>query len=330
MESFEQRPLRWGILSTARINDEILPALREASDAQLVAVASRDAARAGEYAAQHSIARSYGSYEELLEDPEVQCVYIPLPNTLHLEWARAALGAGKHVLCEKPLTPTRREAEELFDYAASQGVVLMEAFMYRHHPKIKHLRDVVSGGQIGEVQLIRSWFHFKTDDPTSDIRYDPQLAGGALRDVGCYCVSLSNFLVGEAPRRVQGAARMVSSGVDESFAGTLTYENGIVATFDCGIFAPLDIGVQVLGSEGHAYVRTPWYPHLDPLSVEVTTIDGTTEIPTPDSNAYRLEIDNFCQAVRGEATVEITSEETLRTLETIELLIDDAAAVPLS
>jgi D-xylose 1-dehydrogenase (NADP+, D-xylono-1,5-lactone-forming) len=330
MEANANGPLRWGILSTARINDEILPAMREAADAQVVAVASRDADRGRRYADQHGIARSYGSYEDLLADRDIDCVYIPLPNTLHYEWARAALGAGKHVLCEKPLTPTRREADELFDYAASEGVVLMEAFMYRHHPKIKQLREIVAGGLLGEVQVIRSWFHFKTEDPVTDIRYDPQLAGGALRDVGCYCISISNYLAGGAPNRVKGAARVSNSGVDESFAGALTYDDNIVASFDCGIFTDLDIGLKVLGSEGHASVETPWYPHLEPLAIEVRSSDGITEIETPASNAYRLEIDNFCQAVRGNAAVEITREETLRTLETIELLNEDAAAISLS
>ena len=312
--------LRWGILSTARINEEVLPAFRTSDAAELVGVASRDTARAREYAERHGIPTSYGSYEALLEDASIDCVYLPLPNALHYKWTRAALEAGKHVLCEKPLTPTAEEARSLFELASERGLRLMEAFMYRHHPKTKRLREIVQSGVLGDVEVIRSWFHFKTDEPASDIRYDPSLAGGSLRDVGCYCISLATYLHNRAPDRVEGTARWSSSGVDEAFAATMSFGEQSVAVFDCGMFSPLDVGVKVLGTNGNATVRSPWYAHMAPLEIELHIDGETSTISTPGANAYQLEIDNFCDAISGRGTPEIQPDETLRNLEVMERL----------
>ncbi|MFN8215520.1 MAG: Gfo/Idh/MocA family oxidoreductase [Solirubrobacterales bacterium] len=314
-------PLRWGILSTAQIIDELLPGYAAAADARLDAVASRDGERAARYASEHGIGRSFGSYQELLADEEIDCVYIPLPNALHGEWTRAALESGKHVLCEKPLTPTAAEAASLFDLAEERGLVLMEAFMYRHHPKTKTLGELVRGGRIGQPRVVRMRFHFRVEDPATDIRYSAPLAGGALRDVGCYCVSMAGYLLGGAPDEVSATARGTASGVDETFAATMRFGDDAVAVFDCGMQTPLDVGVEVLGTEGRAVVRMPWYPHLEPLSIELETGGEVEEVPTPGGNAYQLEIENFCAAVRGEAATEVSREETLRNLETIERLL---------
>ena len=296
----ESGTLRWGILSTARIIEELLPGFAAAPDAELLAVASRDGARAERFAAEAGIERSYGSYSELLADPEIDCVYVPLPNGMHAEWARAALAAGKHVLCEKPLTPSAEEAASLFDQAEGAGLVLMEAFMFRHHPKTRVLREIAASGRIGEPRVLRSKFHFTVEDPASDIRYDAGLAGGALRDVGCYCVSLSNFLAGAAPEQIGASARIADSGVDEVFTATMSYANGMLAVFDCGMVSPLDVGAELLGTEGRAVLEMPWYAHLEPLSVTVYDAEGNASVEAaPGGNAYQLEIENFCAAVRG-------------------------------
>jgi len=313
-------PLRWGILSTARINEEVLPAFRASDAAELVSVASRDAARAGEYAERHGIPMSHGSYEALLEDASIDCVYVPLPNALHYEWTRAALEAGKHVLCEKPLTPTVGEAQSLFELASDRGLQLMEAFMYRHHPKTKRLREIFQSGVLGEVEVIRSWFHFKTADPATDIRYDPNLAGGCLRDVGCYCISLATYLHGRAPDRVEGTARWSTSGVAEAFAATMSFGERSVAVFDCGMFSPLDVGVKVLGTNGNATIKSPWYAHVSPLEIELSVDGETSTVSTPGPSAYELEIENFCDAVTGRGASEIQPEETLRNLDVMERL----------
>jgi D-xylose 1-dehydrogenase (NADP+, D-xylono-1,5-lactone-forming) len=322
--STSSTPVSWGIVSTAEILGEMLPAFAESEDAELRAIASRDQARAEAFADEHSIPTAFGSYGAMLEDESIECVYIPLPNSLHGEWARAAIEAGKHVLCEKPLTPTSEEARSLFDLAEERGVVLMEAFMYRHHPKTRKLREICESGEIGDPRVVRMKFHFKAADPENDIRWDPELAGGALRDVGCYCVSMAAYLAGAAPDSLAATARMSESGIDEQFSATLAYGNDLLAVFDCGMYSPLDVGVEVLGTEGRAVVAMPWYAHLEPLSIEVEREGEAIRIPTPGPNAYRLEIDNVCAAARGEGKPEITPEETVMNLTTIERLLEVA------
>lgn len=319
MSVLRQQPLAWGILSTAAIVDDLLPGFAAANQADLLAVASRAGDRAAAFAQARGIPTSHGSYEELLADERIECVYVPVPNSLHAEWTRAALGAGKHVLCEKPLTASADEARELFELAEKRGLVLMEAFMYRHHPKTKRLRELIRQGRIGEPRVARMCFHFKVEDPAADIRCRPELAGGALRDVGCYCVSLCNYLADAAPLRLTGVSRISSSGVEDFFAATLDYGD-FLATFDCGIDSPLTYGVEVLGTEGRAIVECPWYPHLDPLEVTLVGARGASAEATPGPNAYQLEIENFCAAVRGEAALEVSAAETLRNLETIDRL----------
>jgi predicted dehydrogenase len=317
-------PVRWGIVSTAAILGEMLPAFAETEAAEVRAIASRDQARADSFAAENGIPTAYGSYEALLEDDSIECVYIALPNSLHGEWARATIEAGKHLLCEKPLTPSAEEARSLFDLAGERGVVLMEAFMYRHHPKTRKLRELCASGEIGEPRVVRSKFHFKTAEPETDIRFDPGLAGGALRDVGCYCVSMSSYLADAAPDSLAASARMSDSGIDEQFSATMGFDNDLLAVFDCGMNSPLDVGVEVLGTEGRAKVAMPWYGHLEPLSIEVEREGETIRVPTPGPNAYRLEIENVCAAARGEGAPEITAEETVRNLTTIERLLEVA------
>ena len=315
------RPLRWGVLSTARILEELRPGFADAPDAELRAIASRDRERARAYADGHGIEVAYGSYDELLGNSEIDCVYVPLPNSLHGEWVEAALRAGKHVLCEKPLTPTAAEAEALFDLAAENDLLLMEAFMYRHHPKTRALKDLLAGGEIGRPVVVRMRFHFQVEDPSTDIRYRPEMAGGALRDVGCYCVSLANHLADAAPVEIGAAARFAASGVDEVLAATMRYGSDLLAVFDCGMTSPLEVGVEVLAERGSAIVPMPWYAHLEPLSVQVRSASRARSIETPGGNAYRLEIENFCAAVRGDRAPEIPRQETVRNLETIERIL---------
>jgi predicted dehydrogenase len=315
------RTLRWGILSPARIVQELLPAFREAARAEVTAVASRERDRAEAFAGAEGIPTAYGSYDELLSDPAIDCVYIPLPNGLHGEWTRAALQRGKHVLCEKPLTPSATEARDLFALAGDRDLRLMEAFMYRHHPKTKQLRELVRSGDLGDLRVLRMWFHFQVADPANDIRYMPQLAGGALRDVGCYCVSLANFILGEDPESVSAVARYADTGVDEVFAGSLKYRSGAVAQFDCGMASTLSTGVEALCSRGIARVASPWYAHQEPLSIELETDEGRRILPAPGDDVYQLEIENICAAVLGEGQPEISAEETLRNLTTIERLL---------
>lgn len=312
--------MRWGVLSTAAINELVLPAFARSDRADLEAVASRDRGRADRYAIKHGIPRAHGSYEDLLADPNVDCVYISLPNGLHGEWTRRALEAGKHVLCEKPLTPSAQEAASLFALAEERGRLLMEAFMYRHHPQTLRAGALVREGVVGTPQIVRSWFHFTVENPDSDIRYSEELAGGALHDVGCYCISFSNYLLGAEPDQLAAVAHMSASGVDERFVGSMLYPGGAIATFDSGMQAPLDIGLTVLGSEGYLHIPTPWYPHHPPMKLILSRDGRTEEIPAQGGNPYFLEIENFTAAAAGDGKPRVTAAETLRNLQTIKRL----------
>ena len=292
----------------------------ESAANELIAVASRDPKRAESYAHEYGIPRSHHGYQALLEDEELDAVYIALPNALHGEWARAALEAGKHVLCEKPLTPTSAEAEELFNLATSRGLILAEAFMYRHHPKTLRVREMIREGTIGELQTIRCSFSFRVADPKSDIRYSSELAGGALRDVGCYCVSYSTFAADAEPEQVLGYALRAQTNVDERFYGTLAFAEGAVAQFDCALNIPLNLGATLVGSEGAIHVPMPWYAHLEPLSIYLHKDEKVAEILTPGRNAYLLEIEDLAAAIRGEREQLITPSETVRNLRVIERL----------
>jgi predicted dehydrogenase len=207
--------------------------------------------------------------------------------------------------------------------------------MYRHHPQTHRLREVVQDGTIGEPRLVRLSFHFRVEDPANDIRYSPTLAGGALRDVGCYCVSLANYLAGDSPSDAFGIAKMAASGVEERFTGLLLYPDGFVAEFDCGIDTELDVGVTVLGSRATARVPNPWYPDIPgpwlpgepPMSIRVSGGGTEREISTKARNAYLEEIDGFARAVAGDRSSIVPPEETIRTLETIERLLDGARRI---
>src|SRR4029077_3939140 len=223
---------KWGLVSTADINRKVIPGAHASDKVELLAVASREQARADAYAREWEIPRAYGSYEALLADPDVEAVYISLPNTLHVEWSIKALEAGKHVLCEKPFTRHPEEVDAAFDVAARADRLLSEAFMYRHNPQTKKLAELVADGAIGELRLIRSAFSYSLYD-SENIRLRTDLEGGALMDVGCYCVSGSRLLGGE-PEKAYGEAWFGPSGTDWVFGGTLRFPGDVLGLFDCG------------------------------------------------------------------------------------------------
>jgi xylose dehydrogenase (NAD/NADP) len=288
--------VRWGILSTARINCAVIPPAHASPKVELLAVASRDEARAAEYARTWEIPRAYGSYEELLADPEIEAVYISLPNGLHCEWSIRALEAGKHVLCEKPLSRRAAEVEEAFDVADRAGRFLMEAFMYRHNPQTVRLRELVDGGAIGELQLVRAAFSFALSDE-ANVRMRPELEGGALMDVGCYCVSGSRLLAGE-PERVYGEQLVGPTGVDVRFHGTMRFPGGVVAHVDCGMVMPLWDELEAVGTEGSLFLDDPW--HCRTPAIELRRPDGVERIAVePVADSYALELENLSDAIRG-------------------------------
>ena len=291
------RRLRLGLLSTARINRRILPAARESELVDVVAVASRDGARARAYAAQHGISRAHEEYEALLADPEVDAVYIPLPNSLHVEWTRRALEAGKHVLCEKPLTDDPDAAEALFDLAAREGLVLAEGFMYRHNPQTRRLEQLVRDGAIGWLQLVRTSFSFPVEG-AENIRLDPVLDGGSLLDLGTYCVSGARLLAGE-PESVLGRQVIGPTGVDDLFTGSLAFPEGVHAVFDCGLRMPNRATLEAVGTDGSLFVDDPWLCRRP--GIELRRGDEVERLPVERADSYRLELDDLARAVVGEA-----------------------------
>ncbi len=291
--------LRWGVLSTAAINDAFLAGVAASDAGEVTAVASRDAARGRAYAQQRGIPRALADYDALLADPEVDAVYISLPNALHLPWSERALRAGKHVLCEKPLGRDPAAVSAAFDCAQAEGLVLSEAFMYRHHPQTLALAELVAEGAIGAVRTIRSHFGFALAD-RGDVRLDADLEGGALMDVGCYCVSVSRMLAGE-PETAAGIQVLGGdgAGVDVSFAGTLGFAGGVLAHFDASFRQTPTSGLEVVGEAGTLRLADPF--HIRAPGLELRTGDGTRWIDVAPADSYRLEAEDLARAARGES-----------------------------
>lgn len=313
--------MKWGIVSTADINRKVIPGAHASEKVDLVAVASRDQARADAYAREWEIPRAYGSYEALLDDPEIEAVYISLPNTMHAEWSIKALEAGKHVLCEKPFTRHSDEITAAFDTAERTGRLLSEAFMYRHNPQTKRLVELVARGAIGELRMIRSTFSYGLYD-VENIRLRADVEGGALMDVGCYCVSGSRLLGGE-PVAVHGEAWTGPSGTDWAFAGLLRFPDDVVATFDCGTALPERDELEAIGSEGSLFLDDPW--HCVHPVIELRRNGAVERIELEPQDSYRLELENVSDAVRGEAELLLGREDALGQARTLEALHDDAS-----
>jgi len=311
-------PVRWGILSTARINHAVLEPARETETADVIAVASRDQDRADAYAARHGIARAHGSYEALLADPDVEAVYISLPNGLHGEWSIRALEAGKHVLCEKPLSRRPDEVERAFDIADRKALLLMEAFMYRHHPQTRVLAETIATGGIGELRQLRSSFSFMLTD-SSDVRLSPELDGGALMDLGCYCINGCRLLAGE-PVAVLGFQHVGRTGIDLRFDALLRFANDTFAEFHCAFDLPAGAVLEAMGSEGTVLVPEPFRcvePHLE--------LNGE-RIDVEDGDRYLLQLENFSAAVRGEGEPLLGRADALGQARTIDALYRSATS----
>jgi D-xylose 1-dehydrogenase (NADP+, D-xylono-1,5-lactone-forming) len=312
--------LKWGIISTADINRKVIPGAHASPKVDLVAVASRDQARADAYAQKWEIGRAHGSYEALLADDEVEAVYISLPNTMHCDWSVKALEAGKHVLCEKPLSRHTAEVEAAFDAAERNARLLSEAFMYRHNPQTKRAKQLVEEGAIGELRLIRSAFSYALYDE-DNIRLRTDVEGGALMDVGCYTVSGSRLFGGE-PEHVHGEAWFGPSGTDWVFGGSLRFPGDVVAQFDCGTALPERDELEAIGSEGSLFLDDPW--HCTVPVIERRHGDRVERIELEPADSYRLELENVSDAVRGEGELLLGREDALGQARALEALHESA------
>jgi predicted dehydrogenase len=315
------RPLRWGILGTARINRRIIPPLKASAGNRLLAVASRDAARAAAHAREWGVERAHGSYEALLADPGIDAVYVPLPNHLHAEWTIRAARAGKHVLCEKPLALSVAEVDAMETAAREGGVVLAEAFMYRHHPQTLRVKELVDGGAIGAVRFVRGTFSFPLTRP-DDVRLRPEWGGGCLWDVGCYPLSFARFVLGAEPVEVTGSQVRGPTGVDETFAGQLVFPGGVLAQVDAGFRSPSRTHFEIAGTEGTIVVPEPWRPEGKPFLL--VRGDETEEIVVGGEDRYLLEIEDLADCARTGRPPRVTLAESRGNVATIVALLESA------
>jgi predicted dehydrogenase len=334
-----ERRLRWGILGTGNIARQFAVGVTASGRGVLAAVGSRSPEAAAEFARGYAIPH-YGRYEDALHSRDVDAIYISLPNSMHHEWTLAALGAGKHVLCEKPFAVTAAQAEEMFDAARKAGRVVMEAFMYRCHPQTAAVLDAVRDGAIGELKLIRTTFCFRTTKVAENIRFRPELAGGALMDVGCYCLSFSRLIAGEEPNLAEAACQLHTSGIDELTAGVLRFPNNVTASFACGLTVQADNTAYVCGSEGYIEIPVPWKPpargatysiaYSTPPRMDMKAKHGTKDAPTAPprqvhvvdaaGDLYGLEADDFAACALDGRPPRVSRQETVGNIQLLERL----------
>ena len=315
--------VRWGVISTANIGRAAVnPAIQASGNGELVAVASRSEASARDFAEQWGIPDHHGSYEALLQDARIDAVYIPLPNSMHKEWTIRAAEAGKHVLCEKPMALNASECEEMEEAAAENGVKLMEAFMYRFHPRSQRVVEMVREGVIGELKTIRSAFTFRLSRP-DNIRWMPEFGGGALMDVGCYCVNVSRTIVGEEPVEVQATASRADTGVDEHLVGILRFPSGVIAHFDCALTMERCEFYEVAGTEAHLRVPSAFLPGTADAPIEEHRGRGDTVIHTiPGADEYQLMVEHFADCVLDDEQPRYPAAEAARNMRVIEALYE--------
>jgi len=314
--------LRWGLLSTARINARLIPPLNASKRNRLVAVASRNQATADAYAREWKIPRALGSYEALLTDPEIDVIYNPLPNSLHAEWTVRALRAGKHVLCEKPMALSLAEMDEI--KAASQGTrrVVMEAFMYRHHPQTLKVKELVDSGSLGKLQLVRASFTFVLTHE-GDVRLDKALGGGSIWDLGCYPISYARTMIGAEPLEVFGWQVTGSTGIDMSFIGQMRFANDVHAQFDCGFASPEHAFVEIVGTEGTLNIPVPFLPEKKE-KIYLTHGKKTDTIEIKGQELYIGEVEDMADAILLGKPLRVSLEDSRINTATILALLKSA------
>ncbi|WP_449537986.1 Gfo/Idh/MocA family protein [Ferdinandcohnia sp. Marseille-Q9671] len=316
--------IRFGILSTAKIaRTTLLPSMERAHNVEVVAVAS-ESGKAEGFAAEHGIEKYYDTYTELLQDPEVDAVYIPLPNQLHKKWAIEAAKHGKHVLCEKPAALNSQEVEEMEKVFAEQNVTFMEGFMYQFHPQHTRVKEIISAGEIGDVKLIRSTFSFPHAMNPDSIKLQKHLGGGVLYDVGCYCIHASRLITGEEPIEVTATASIhPTHEVDVTAAGTLTFESGILASFDCSFEQPFKAQYEVVGTKGSILVGRAFRPDNQEGNglIEISTEAGVRE-ETVQGDQYKLQVEHFAECVLSNKQPMYSVADTIKNMRVIEQALE--------
>ncbi|MDL1901183.1 Gfo/Idh/MocA family oxidoreductase [Anaerolineae bacterium CFX9] len=321
------RTIRWGILSTARIGaTRLIPAIRAAQNAEVAAVASRSLEKARTFAAANDIPKAFGSYEELLASPEIDAIYIPLPNSEHAIWSIRCAEAGKPTLCEKPLASNAEEARRMVEAFEARGVPFAEAFMYRFHPQHQRVKSLIADGAIGQMRLISASFTFPIRSE-ENIRLSAALAGGALMDVGCYCISAMRHLTGEEPQQVLALASFGAvSGVDETISGVLRFPSGVMGHFDASLRAFKVHTYEVRGTEGRLQVERAFNPENDDTIIRYWRDEDYREITIPGDNQYRLMIEDFSDAILTGRSPRYPAQDSVNNMRVIDDLLASARA----
>jgi predicted dehydrogenase len=322
--------VRWGVLGNATIARVcVIPAIQKSSNGTVVALASRSPETAREVVRQNGISRLYDTYADLLKDPGIDAVYVPLPNHLHRPWTLAALAAGKPVLCEKPLACSAAEADEMSRAAVAAGLPLMEALMYRFHPRSRRIRQMVGDGAIGTLRLVRTAFCFRIEEELmlsgDSFRLNPATGGGALLDVGCYGVSLARWLFDSEPLRVQGQADVNAAGIDVHLVGSLAFAGGGLASLEVSFISALQQTYSVIGNEGA--IDLPHDAFIPWETEAVFRLRGKNEetgkkIVIPGVDEYRLMVEHFAEVVRGRVTPAYPVADSVANLTVLEALAE--------
>jgi predicted dehydrogenase len=324
--------IKWGVLGNAEIARVcVIPAIQRSNNGLVHALATRSPEPAAEVATTNSIKRLYDSYDRLLADPEIDAVYIPLPNHMHLPWTLKALAAGKHVLCEKPLACNAREAEKMADAAADARLVLMEALMYRFHPRSQLIREMVADGRIGTVCLVRSAFCYPMDQELlssgNNARLHPEMGGGALLDVGCYSVSVARWYFDSEPTQLQAQAFYHPNGVDTHLIGSLSFPGNGLATLEASFLSALQQTYTVVGTEGaielphNAFI--PWEKDSG-FTVRRKDQEVGQEHVTPGADEYQHMVEHFADAVLGKTQLALSPGESVRNMRALDGLAEAA------
>lgn len=318
-----ERKINFGILGVARINRKIVPAIQRSPYAELHAIGSRDRAKANAYAKEHSIPKAYGSYEEVLSDSQIDAVYIPLPNTYHLEWVKKAAKAKKHILCEKPLGLTAQEVEEAIQVCKSEGVLLLDGFMWPHHPRTTTIKELLNDKHLGEIRHVNCTFTFPLDLSKPDIRKNSATGGGSLYDVGCYCVKSALYVFNEPPRSVWATAHW-QNNIDFQMTTLLEFSNGATASLHFGFLESFNAQWEILGQERRMNIIGPWAPGEEaPLEIwKGSELEERLTFP-PSNQIYKM-IDGFSQAILAKEKEVALLDSALPLAKTIDALYESA------
>ncbi|MGM1045154.1 MAG: Gfo/Idh/MocA family protein [Bacillota bacterium] len=321
--------LRFGIMSTAKIaRNSMIPGILKSERCEAAAIASRDKKKAAEVAEQFDIPTAYGSYEELLDDPEIDAIYIPLPNHLHKPWSIEAIKAGKHVLCEKPAALNEVDVRQMVDAAREHKVVFAEAFMYRYHPKHARVRELINRGEIGEIRGIHGSFTFNNAADKNNVRYSREMGGGSIYDVGCYPISAARMIYGMEPKAITVHASFSEDhdGVDMMAHGLLEFDNGLGLTFECGMWTYSRCCLEISGTEGRIELPSAfgWERMEDQVQILIHTAKGTREEKLGAHNHFALQADAVAAAVLDGAPLPFSPEDAIYNMRVIDACRESA------